>query len=317
MKKTIRLALASSILFCLSQTAHAANEEIICTGQNLLPTIEKEAPEIAANLKKEAAQIPFGKGLTWKIEKQGVAPSYLFGTMHLSDPRMLELKPGAKAAFDKSNSLALEITEIIDPQAMAAKAFSILQYTMYSGAESLDTKLKPDDVSAIKQLVQKKLGLPWNVAGKMKPWALMGSLALPACELARKRAQAPFLDMKLGLDAKASGKTLVGLETIESQMQAMSSLPEKFALKGLLQSVRLGSRMDDLFETMIQLYIKEDTATIWAMMRRVGEDGFVKAENNADYAQFQQVIVDARNFSMVDASIPLLEKGNAFFTGQV
>ena len=200
---------------------------------------------------------------------------------------------------------------------MAAKAFSILQYTMYSGAESLDTKLKPDDVSAIKQLVQKKLGLPWNVAGKMKPWALMGSLALPACELARKRAQAPFLDMKLGLDAKASGKTLVGLETIESQMQAMSSLPEKFALKGLLQSVRLGSRMDDLFETMIQLYIKEDTATIWAMMRRVGEDGFVKAENNADYAQFQQVIVDARNFSMVDASIPLLEKGNAFFTGQV
>ena len=312
MKIFHKLTLAVTISLASLQSAFAANEAVVCTGQNLLPAIEKEAPEIAASLKAEAANIPFGKGLTWKIEKDGTAPSYLFGTMHLSDPRMLELKPGAQTAFDGSDSLALEITEIIDPTAMAAKAFSILQYTMYSGAENLDTKLKPEEVAAVKAMVEKKLGLPWNVASKMKPWALMGSLALPACELARKRAQAPFLDMKLGLDAKASGKNLVALETLESQMQAMSSLPEKFALSGLLQSVRLGSRMDDLFETMIQLYVKEDTATIWALMRRIGENGFVKAEDNADYAEFQQVIVDARNVSMVDASITLLEKGNAF-----
>ncbi len=312
MKTRHKFVLAVAISLASFQPSFAADEAVVCTGQNLLPTIEKQAPKIAASLKTEAAGILFGKGLTWKIEKDGIAPSYLFGTMHLSDPRMLKLKPGAQAAFDGSASLALEITEIIDPKAMAAKAFSILQYTMYSGAENLDTKLKPEEAAAVRALVEKKLGLPWNVASKMKPWALMGSLALPACELARKRAQAPFLDMKLGLDAKASNKELIALETLENQMQAMASLPESFALSGLLQSVRLGSRMDDLFETMIQLYVKEDTATIWALMRRVGENGFVKAEDNADYAEFQQVIVDARNVSMVDASIPLLEKGKAF-----
>ena len=316
MKTLRRLTLSFSLAFSASllsfQSVNAADEAIVCTGKNLLPQIAKEAPEIAASLKAEAEAIPYGQGLTWRIEKDGVPPSYLFGTMHLSDPRMLELKPGTKAAFDGSTALALEITEIIDPKAMASKAFSILQYTMYSGAENLDTKLKSDDVAAVKKLVQTKLGLPWNVASKMKPWALMGSLALPACELARKRAQKPFLDMKLGLDANASGKTLVGLETLESQMQAMASLPEEFALNGLLQSVRLGNRMDDLFETMIQLYLKEDMATVWALMRRIGENGFVKAQDNTDYAEFQQVIVDARNFSMVDAAIPLLEKGNAF-----
>ncbi len=312
MKKLSLLALALSVSLLSHQAANAADKAIVCTGKNLLPEIEKEAPEIATNLKAEANSIPFGKGLTWKIEKAGFPPSYLFGTMHLSDPRMLELKPGAKAAFQGSQSLALEITEIIDPKAMAAKAFGILKYTMYSGAENLDTKLKPEEAKAVQKLVQKKLGLPWNVASKMKPWALMGSLALPACELARKRAQKPFLDMKLGLEAKASGKELVALETLEGQMKAMASLPEEFALNGLLQSVKLGSRMDDLFETMIQLYIKEDTATVWALMRRVGENGFVKAVDNADYAEFQQVMVDARNESMVDASIPLLDKGNAF-----
>ncbi len=318
MKPIKHLVIAFAVVAGMTTTASAQTvsdkkpTEFHCTGSNLLPQMKKEAPVIAANLAKEAAAMPYGKGLTWKIEKDGIEPSYLFGTMHLSDPRMLTLKPGSQTAFDNASTVALEITEILDPIIMAQKAISLLQYTLYTDGQTLDTRLKKEDAALVKTKVAQKLGLPWNVASRMRPWALMGSLALPACELARKNAQKPFLDMKLGRDAKAAGKTLVGLETLESQMKAMASLPEGFAVQGLVQSVRLGNRMDDLFETMIQLYQKEDVATIWSMMKRIGTTGFVKAQENANYAAFQRIIVDARNVSMVDAAEGLLNKGGAF-----
>ena len=36
--------------------------------------------------------IVFGSGLFWKIEKEGRKPSYLLGTMHVADPRVLKIK---------------------------------------------------------------------------------------------------------------------------------------------------------------------------------------------------------------------------------
>ena len=310
--KNIKLLLAATVAgFLFSGTASSA-EEIVCTGKNLMPQIEKLAPKIAENLLKEAAAVPYGKGLTWKIEKDGIEPSYLFGTIHLSDPRLVKLKPAAEKAYQASTTLALEITEILEPNKLAAAAAGMMQYTMYLDGSSLETRLDQAQSKAVSALAESKLGLPWSVANRMKPWALMGSLALPACEMARKRAGKPILDMNLGLQAKAQGKTIVPLETMESQIKAMASLPESFALKGLLQSVSLGDRMDDLFETMIDLYTKEETAMIWSLMRRVGEEGFVPAQENADYAAFQRVIVDKRNQTMAEVATQYIDKGGVF-----
>ncbi|MGI9365829.1 MAG: TraB/GumN family protein, partial [Rhizobiaceae bacterium] len=157
-----------------------------------------------------------------------------------------------------------------------------------------------------------KLGLPWSVASKMKPWALMGSLGLPACEMARKRAQKPVVDARLGQLAKEQGKQIVALETMIGQLKAMDSLPEEVALKGLVQSASLGTRLDDLFETMIQLYLEEKTALIWSLMRRVAVEGFVPAQENAEYAAFQREIVDRRNVTMTQEAEKLIEQGKVF-----
>ncbi len=286
--------------------------EVQCAGNSLLPEIKAFSPNMEKDMRAEAQASLFGTGTAWKIEKAGIEPSTLFGTMHLADPRLLKLAPGVQRAFDRADTLALEITEILDPAVMASKAFSLLKYTTYADGTTLSDKMSATDVELIKASSAEKLGLPWSIAGRMKPWALMGSLSLPACEMARKRAQKPFLDLHLGLQAKQSGKKIVGLETLESQMQAMASLPESFALNGLIQSVRLGKRMDDVFETMIQLYTKGEIALIWSVIQRVGENGFVEPQENADMVAFQQTIVDKRNVDMVKAATSLIDEGNAF-----
>lgn len=303
-------AAAATAALLLSSSALA--EEPKCIGKNLVPLIETQAPKIAERMNREAANTPYGVGLTWKLEKPGLPPSYLFGTIHLSDPRLLTLRPKVAAAFDASTVLALEITELLDPKKMAAMAFSALKYSTYAGGVTLDDKLSKADIATLDAVIRKKLGLPWVVARKMKPWALMGALAMPACEMARKRTNKPVVDVNLGNRAQMQGKEIVALETMLSQLQAMDSLPETVSLNGLVQSISLGSRMDDLFETMIQLYLEEETAKIWSLMRRVGEEGFVSAEENTEYAAFQKVIVDKRNQSMAQEAEKYLAKGGAF-----
>lgn len=304
-------ALAAICLFCSASQA-LAEEKIVCEGVNLIPEIEQQNPEIAASMHQEAADTLFGKGLIWKIEKTGIAPSYLFGTIHLADPRLLELKPAAKAAFDQSTLLALEITEILNPAKMAGLAFTSLQYTTYQGGVSLNDKLTKEQQAKISEIAREKLGLPWSVASRMKPWALMGTLALPACEMQRKKAQKPVVDTHLGQMAQAQGKPVVGLETMLGQLQAMDGLPEEVSLQGLVQAASLGKRMDDMFETMIQLYLEEETALVWSLMRRLGTDGYVTPQHSVEYAAFQREIVDRRNFTMVAEAEQYLAKGSAF-----
>jgi hypothetical protein len=104
-----------------------AEPAIQCTGVNLIPAMQRDQPELAEKMRQEARATPYGEGLIWKIEKDGLRPSYLFGTIHLADPRLLTLKPAVRKAFDESSTLGLEITEILDPKKLAGIAFSALQ----------------------------------------------------------------------------------------------------------------------------------------------------------------------------------------------
>jgi uncharacterized protein YbaP (TraB family) len=143
----------------------------------------------------------------------------------------------------------------------------------------------------------------------MKPWMLSAMLALPACELARQAAGAPILDVRLAEDAKASGKSLQGLETAMSQLEAMASLPMDFHIKGLVDTLKLGDRIDDVIETMIVLYVNGDTGTFWPLFKRAMPGS---AEDEAGYAAFEQTMITARNKTMAEKADPILAKGNAF-----
>jgi len=316
------ITLAASLAFAghafAEETPKAATPpEFVCTGQNLMEEIVRTQPDLAAEIDKAAAEVPFGKGLLWKVTKDGVSPSYIFGTMHMSDPRLLELPEKANAAFEASNTLALEITEILDPAAMAGQAMMMMQYTAYLDGSTLDSRLKPEDIATVTERLREAAGLPWSVAAKLKPWTVMGAIALPGCELARKRAGKPFLDMDLGNRAKASGKRIEGLESLEGQLKAMSSLPEDMMVKALVDTAKMGNRIDDLFETMLVLYTEGEIAKIWTMLTKIEQanafaEAGVEASAQSSYTEFQEAIVDRRNVGMAARSAELATEGGAF-----
>jgi len=312
---SLKLVVAANILFLISflvalmlATGHARAELPACTGADMVAALEKDNPAEMQKIRAEADKTVNGKGLLWKLEKAGEKPSWLFGTMHMTDPRVTALTPTAQKAFDESNTVVIETTEVLDQAQMMAALAKEPELMMFTDNTTLLSLLSPEDADAVSKALEARNIPPGSVA-KMKPWMLSAVIALPACELARKAGGAPVLDVKLAEDAKASGKALEGLETVADQLRAMASLPIDFHMKGLVETLKLGDKMDDVTETMIVLYEKEDTGMFWPFFRAV----LPNAEDEAaGYAEFEQTMVTARNKTMAEHAAPILAKGGAF-----
>lgn len=298
------LVLLFVALFTLSP---ARADTIACTGKNILSELSGNPGQLEA-LRKEAAAVPNGKGLLWKIEKEGIAASYLLGTMHLTDPRVLALPKAAKEAFENSGTVIVESTEVLDETKAAAALLAHPELTMFTDQTTISSLL-PAEESARLEAGLKSRGISLAAVQKMKPWIIASFVSLPACEMARKAGGGSFLDKKLAEDAKASGKTLEGLETALEQLNAMGDIPMKFHLQSLIETLELGTRMDDITATMVDLYVAGDIGMIVPTLKFAAKE---KLGETNDYANFEQRIIVDRNHVMADRASPILAKGKAF-----
>ena len=220
-------------------------QQSLCGGTDMLEQISKSQPKIFKIIEDEANDIPYSNGELWKIQKDDGPASYLFGTMHLSDPRVLEISQKTRARFAAATTLALEVQDIADPERGAKAAGLMMKYAINTDGKTLESKISTDEKTLINNHIKGRMGMPWSVINNMRPWFVMTMVALPECELSRQKAGQKSLDVSLGLKAKAQGKTIVGLETTGSQLVALSSLPEKlmniFKAKGLVNFIKENS----------------------------------------------------------------------------
>ncbi|WP_018012724.1 TraB/GumN family protein [Sinorhizobium medicae] len=310
---SFHILMAASLLAALLYVSEARADETDCVGSNILTGLENSDPARLAALRAEAAAIPNGKGLLWRIEDpaaqgQGRAPSFLLGTMHVSDPRVLAMPGGAAQAFAKARTVIVESDEIIDQNRATAAIMMRPDLTMFTGDKTINDFLKPEDLALLEGGLKAR-GIPLPLVTRMKPWMIASFVALPACEFSRKAAGASFLDKKLAEDAVREGKTLKGLETLVEQLAAMDSLPVELHLKALIETLALGKTIDDVFTTTTDLYLSGETGTIMPMMKLVSAG---LSPNDAGYAEFEQRIVVDRNRIMADRAGPILRDGGAF-----
>jgi len=278
-----------------------------CTGRNLLAEMKTKDAAAYADVIAEGDKIPNGKSIFWKVEKSGLAPSYLLGTMHVTDPRVLRMPPGAAEASASARVIVVESDEILDEKKAMAGIFANPDLTMFTNGQSLETLLSKDDLALLKDDLARR-GVPLSAVSRMKPWMLMSLMSLPACETARKAANAAFLDKRIALDAAAAGKPVKGLETFAEQLSTLAAIPMDLHLKSMMETVKLGSTMDDVFETMTELYLSGEIGLTIPLLKRAAPDG----ADEAGYAQFEELVVRQRNHHMADRAAPILAEGGAF-----
>lgn len=298
-------AFLATLLFSVSR---AQGAETTCAGQDMIAQFARDRPAVLEKARSQAEAVANGQGLLWRIEKAGAPASHLFGTMHMTDPRLLALDPAVRAAFDEAATVVIETTDILDQSKVMAAFAERPELTMFTDGQSLETILPAGEIDNVRQALDRR-GIPFSSVRLMKPWMLSAVIALPACELARKNGGAPVLDQKLAEDAEAAGKALGGLETINDQLGAMASLPMDFHIKSLVETLKLGDRVDDIIETMVRLYLRGETGMFVPFFRAVLPSA---GDGTVGYAAFEQTMIVARNHVMAERAVPFLDKGDAF-----
>ena len=307
------VVLASLVLVLWSIGARAQESTpqaaAACGGENLIERMRASGDPRLGEIEAAAGEVPNGSGKFWRIVMDGRADSYLYGTMHVSDPRVIALDPAVEAALDKVETVVIETDELVRPEGAQAAIFANPELTMFTDGTTLKTLLEPEDYALVEAEL-KSVGVPIVAVQRMKPWMIASLVALPACEMERKSDGAAFLDKQIAEDALAAGKTLKGLETIGEQLSAMASLPLEFHVQGLIETISLGPLLDDVMTTMTDLYLEGEIGTIMPMIRAAAPPSDPAVESG--YADFEERIVLARNRTMAERALPILEEGGAF-----
>lgn len=205
----------------------------------------------------------------WKIEGNGLEKaSYLFGTIHITCDATLE--DDVKKALDETSQVVLEV-DMDDPEMMTK---------MMGGMYMKDGKKISDFVSeeeyvVIDSMLTKEVGMPLKMFETMKPFFVI-SMLYP------KMIDCPMqsFEQELMKVAKEQEEEILGLETIESQMQIFEDIPYEDQVADLLRTAKDNLEYDKkTFNKMLEVYKDEN---ITAMIEMMDDENSVAVSKHQD-----------------------------------
>lgn len=277
-----------------------------CDGHSLIEELRGKSPDKFAAAEARALAVPNAEGLLWKVERRGMRPSYLFGTIHVSDPRVAELAGVVRQKLAHARVVATEIPQVDDPRDPweATRRFALAAAA--PGGDSLSFLT---DAAARTRIEEAAVahGLKREDVGKIQPWMLWQLLDRPDCEIKRRRSGLPIVDRAVALE-RPRGTFVVGLETIDEHVEVLSGRNE--AAKRLLAADALRKKRPvDLLESLLDAYIQRRVPLFHQVMLELD---YYTPDELEDYDAFMEVLLDRRNLLMVERARPYLNQGEAF-----
>jgi uncharacterized protein YbaP (TraB family) len=241
-----------------------------------------------------AQAAPYSHGLLWKIERAGQAPSYVFGTIHSEDARVLTLPEPVQRVFDGSKTYVMEA--LLDESALVTMSSSMLFNDGRTLKDVLSVSTYSKTVSAMTDF-----GMPEAGLQLMQPWAVAMTLSTP------KPKTGIVLDLSLMQQAMAQGKQTAGLETVEEQVGIFAGLPMNEQVLLLEDALQQLSDIQQTFATMHELYLARDLAGLERLNVAQQAMGNQKLEQ-----KLMLQLVEKRNQRMAARMEPYFKSGQAF-----
>ena len=189
---------------------------------------------------------------------------YLAGAVHLLTADYYPIDPAFDRAFDQSDLLVEEL----DMQEMLAPESQMLMLTrgMLPSGQSLQGVVSAETYAAVAKNAA-SLGLPLAPLTRFKPWAL--ALTLQALEWQKAGFSADLgLDRHFFDKAKAAGKPVQGLETLEFQISRFDGLPPEAQDRLLMEALNEIQTLQASFKTLADAWKSGDTATVERIVLR-------------------------------------------------
>ena len=234
------------------------------------------------------------KTLLWRVERSGLRPSYVFGTIHSEDPRVAELPPSVIQAFRLSDAFAMEM--IPDQTALARMSAAMF----ISEGPDLHEMLGDEWFQRTSVLVT-QYGVPPAILTSLKPWVVFTALTMPKAE------EGMFLDVILYGAALHDGKYIHGLETVDEQVGTFEGIAVDDQVTILKDVVGNFESISHLNQELVDSYTRGDLNAIASLQAQYMTNGDQRLER-----MYQQRTVDDRNLRMVERMLPRIEEENTF-----
>jgi uncharacterized protein len=249
---------------------------------------------VPTELSGEALAAGYAQGILWEVAHPSSAPSHLFGTLHVDDPRVTVLAPEVEAVFARAERIVTET--VLDEEAAAR----YVRHMYFADGRRLDLFLNgPLYYETVRQLARH--GVPQHATQGLKPWAVFTILARP-----KPAADGEILDLVLQRRAALQEKTLEGLETVEELVAALDSLPLDDQIEILVDTVCSRDLIQQQQEELIERYLERDLAGLMELNWR-----YQPADQEV-FDRFMESVLYARNERMAERLQPHLDAGRAF-----
>lgn len=230
----------------------------------------------------------------WKITGNGLEePSYLFGTIHMTCDATLDAD--VVKALDETSQLVLEID--MDDPSMQSKMMSGM--FMKDGV-SIKDLVSDEDYKSIDEMMKKHAGMSVNMMQNMKPFFLTASIY-------PKLLDCPMQSFELELQkvAKEQNEEVLGLETIEYQLNVFDEIPYEAQVKDLVRSAKDDLAYDKkMFAKMMEVYKNEDINAMVEMMND---------EEYTSISEHQDKLLDNRNKNWIPKISEFANEKPTFF----
>lgn len=233
----------------------------------------------------------------WRIEAAGAKPSFVFGSIHIPHPATTNLPPAVAKALAEADAVYCELP--FDEQTMREAALTAMAAERPL-AEVLPTNLYARAEAEMRRILP-ALGI--RPLERAEVWTL--AFQLMVLEDQMKYPAIPPLDLLFYQRARAAGKEVGGLETLQEQLEAMRSFThgeQVDLLRATLDDIAdARQRGTSPTEELLAVYLAGDSAALDREADRV-----LSTYSPALRQRFEQTLLGGRNRVMADRIVKKL-----------
>ncbi len=204
-----------------------------------------------------SVQTVYGEGLLWEINRQGVQPSHVFGTIHVSDPEVTNLPEKVSDTLTQAGQFIMEALPEPD------EVVKLTQMMFFNDGRRLNEFIvRPLFDRTVEILASYQI--PLEAVMVMKPWAAFMVMNYPP-------GNDMPLDLKLLAIAQENGIEAHGLESLQEQGKIFDDLTLATQLGLLIDTVCHYDLVLEDFERIKSLYIKRDLKGLYEISRHFSD----------------------------------------------
>ena len=244
----------------------------------------------------ERSDIPYGQGRLWQAERPGQPTSYLFGTTHVTDPRVFDLPEAVERVFASAETAVFET----DYRRRSSRK-ELNRFLYLPEGQSLKEVIGYDTHRDLLQVA------PRFRFSNFQPWVAWMIVSGREIPVGRQvDPERPVFDDWLLLRARKAGKEIAALETDVEQWRTFGGIPMQDQVSMLRSAIDTyygaRTRVD-----RVGIYLQGDLAMLHALTQR--------SLSNLDPViaqRYIQRLLGDRNRRMVERTLPLIEKTSTF-----